>query len=80
MDPRRGHQHGLGELIANTIAGPDATVPPMTEEPMSERAKRPSRGQFEAMRRRVAELVNPDGRYKPLWPDGEREAREDTGG
>ena len=46
---------------------------------MSERAKRPSRKQIEAMRKRVAERVNPDGQYQPLWPD-ESEGREDTGG
>ena len=41
----------------------------MNDDAMSERAKRPSRARMEAMRRRVAERVNPDGRYQPLWPN-----------
>jgi hypothetical protein len=49
----------------------------MSKDPMSERAKRPSRKQFEAMRRRVAERVNPEGRYQPLWPDDAEEIERD---
>jgi hypothetical protein len=49
----------------------------MSEDPMSECAKRPSRKQMQAMRKRVTERVNLDGRYRPLWPDGEREARDE---
>jgi len=49
----------------------------MTDDAMSERAKRLTRAQFEAMRRRVAELVNPDGRYQPLWPNDAEEIERD---
>ena len=62
MKQRGGHR-------ANPVQSSWATVTAMNEDPISERAKRPSRRQMESMRRRVSERVDPDGRYQPLWPD-----------